>query len=78
LIRGVRDLLAYNQGQSELFEIDAQYQVCHANVVINDAQLLAMQYDMNAAKDKEGCELPGANPQHGKMLEALHAFLQAN
>jgi len=78
LIKGVRDLLAYNQGQSELFEIDAQYQVCHANVVINEAQLQAMQYDMNAAKDKEGCELPGANPQHDKMIADLHAFLQAN
>ena len=77
-IQGVQDLMAYNQGQNQFFEIPQSYDVCHADLVISESQLQDMHYDMSNLGEREPCSVPQANPLHPAMLAAAIAYLREN
>ncbi|GAB2695345.1 alpha/beta hydrolase [Aliiglaciecola aliphaticivorans] len=77
-IKGVKDLIKQNAGPSETFFIDSSYQVCHADLVVSESQLIDMQYDTSAVDASEACKVPKANPQHAEMITALVHFLNNN
>ncbi|MDO6709089.1 alpha/beta fold hydrolase [Aliiglaciecola sp. 2_MG-2023] len=77
-IRGVKDFIKQNAGQSETFFIDASYQVCHADLVVSESQLNDMQYDASKVDESESCKVPKANPKHAEMIAALIHFLNNN
>ena len=77
-ITGVRNLIAVNKNKSILFEIPLELDVCHANVVVSQTQLIEMNFDKTGLEDFQPCDVPGANPMHSEMLVALLAFMQAD
>jgi esterase/lipase len=74
-IGGVKNLLADNIGESELFTLDKQLNVCHADVVINQEQAQAMIADTSATDISVDCNGPSANPKHAEMLKAMLSFV---
>lgn len=76
LIQGVKDLMAYNQGQNRFFEIPQSEGVCHADLVVSAEQLQAMHYDMTNLGETEPCSLPQVNPVHSAMLEATVSYMR--
>lgn len=76
LIQGVKDLMAYNQGENQFFEIPQSENVCHADLVISAEQLIAMKYDMTGIEETESCSIPKANPLHAQMLKAAIRYLR--
>lgn len=76
LISGVKGLLEMNQGLSMPFFIEQDVDVCHADLVVSDAQLIDMNFDESKVEEKEPCSIPKANPQHSEMLAAAVKFLQ--
>jgi pimeloyl-ACP methyl ester carboxylesterase len=78
MFSGVEDLLAYNEGSNALFAIDEGLDVCHADLVINQQQLIDMHFDMSKVEDPRPCSIPHANPIHAEMLEAMVKFMRAH
>ncbi|MDP5131066.1 MAG: lysophospholipase [Paraglaciecola sp.] len=78
LIRGVTDLMAYNQGDNQFFDIPQTENVCHADLVISEQQLIDMNYDMNGVEPSDACSVPKANPLHPQMLQAALRYLRAH
>ena len=74
-IIGVKNLMAENKGPNTFFEISKDVDVCHADLVISDAQLLEMQYDASTLQVIEPCDVPKANPKHAEMLSSMSHFL---
>lgn len=74
-IVGVKNLMALNQGPNSFFVISQDTDVCHADLVINEAQLFDMQYDASMLEEILPCDLPKANPKHADMLRVLRQFL---
>lgn len=74
LYTGIDSLLAQNEGDNTLFAIDAQLDVCHADLVISAQQLLAMNYDKSQVKLREKCKIPQANPVYAQMQAMLLNF----
>jgi pimeloyl-ACP methyl ester carboxylesterase len=74
-IVGVENLMAVNKGPNTLFEISQKVDVCHGDVVINQAQLSDMQYDASMLEEIMPCDVPKANPKHAEMLDSLNQFL---
>jgi pimeloyl-ACP methyl ester carboxylesterase len=74
-IIGVKNLMAVNKGPNTFFEISKDVDVCHADLVISDNQLLDMQYDASMLEEILPCDVPKANPIHGEMLDTLNQFL---
>ncbi|MGY0585825.1 MAG: alpha/beta hydrolase [Paraglaciecola chathamensis] len=75
-ISGVKDLMAYNKGQNTLFLVDKKFDVCHADVVVNEAQIKQMNFDESQVTEILPCSIPSANPQHAEMLEAMSEFIR--
>lgn len=76
LYSGIEHLTGQNKGDNTLFTIPADINVCHADVVVNQQQLLDMQYDSSGVTEPENCDIPQANPQHSQMLVATLKFLE--
>ena len=76
--RGVEDLMSQNQGANSQFVVEADLDVCHADLVVSAAQLIEMNYDASQVDSSEKCKVPKANPQHAQMLAALVNFLQSH
>ena len=74
-ITGVQQLMAYNKGDNTLLALPKALDVCHADVVVNDAQIKQMDFDESQVTEILPCSVPKANPQHKKMLEALTSFV---
>jgi predicted esterase len=74
-IVGVKNLMDVNKGPNTLFEISQDMDVCHADVVLNQAQLSDMQYDASLLGEILPCGGPQANPKHAEMLDSLSQFL---
>lgn len=74
--RGVEALMAANKGENTEFLIAEEIDVCHADLVVNQADIAVMRYDESMLEGEEPCRIPQANPQHGFMLAALEAYLQ--
>jgi pimeloyl-ACP methyl ester carboxylesterase len=77
-IQGVKDLMAYNQGENSFFEIPLSENVCHADLVVSATQLQDMHYDMSNLGEPEPCSVPQANPLHPAMLAAAISYLREN
>ena len=67
--------MAYNKGDNTLLALPKALDVCHADVVVNDAQIKQMDFDESQVTEILPCSVPKANPQHKKMLEALTSFV---
>ncbi|MEP1447479.1 MAG: alpha/beta fold hydrolase [Paraglaciecola sp.] len=77
-IEGVRNLMAINQGTNTFFEIPKRVDVCHADVVINNQQIIDINYDATRLQEILPCDVPKANPKHAEMLMSLQKFLRDN
>ncbi|GAC13957.1 alpha/beta hydrolase [Aliiglaciecola lipolytica] len=77
-IQGVKNLLDLNKGENDTFFISKDYDVCHADLVVSESQLIAMKYDASQVDATEPCKVPRANPQHREMIEALVSFLKTH
>ena len=75
LIIGVKNLMAENKGANVLFAIPQNIEVCHADLVIDDQQLVDMQYDASGLDEIMPCAVPKANPEHAAMLESMRQFM---
>ncbi len=75
LISGVKNLMQHNQGANVLFVNPKEVDVCHADVVISEAQLQVMNYDDSNMLEVLPCDVPKANPQHAQMLAELQQFM---
>ena len=76
LWHGVEQLMAYNKGPNTPFIIEKELDVCHADVVINEPQLKAMEYDLARGNPEEKCSVPQANPKHAMMMQEMVTFLR--
>lgn len=74
--RGVEALLGENNGPETVFKIALSDDVCHADLVVNDTQLVEMQFDESKLEEPEKCWIPQANPKHAEMIESMMTFLQ--
>lgn len=77
-IVGVKSLLKANKGSSTLFEIPQELEVCHADLVLNEQQVLEIDDDGSLLEEILPCDVPKANPKHQEMLDALTLFLDKN
>ena len=73
-IYGIEDLLAHSDGPNTFFVIDASYDVCHADVVVDTFLLNDMRFNRKMAKPNEKCAIPEANPLFGQMMMMLDSF----
>ncbi|WJG10388.1 alpha/beta fold hydrolase [Aliiglaciecola sp. LCG003] len=74
-IRGVKELLENNKGANSTFFIEADYDVCHADLVVSDSQLIEMNYDASQVDASEPCKVPKANPRHAQMIQSMLQYL---
>lgn len=74
--RGIEDLLAANGGEGVKFILEKKLDVCHADVVVSEQQLIDMQFDASAVEEPGKCSIPKANPLHAQMLKALSEFVK--
>ena len=74
-ISGVKNLMSTNKGPNVLFELPLSDDVCHADVVVNQAQVTDMQFDASKLEEILPCAVPKANPKHAEMLNAMQQFL---
>lgn len=76
-IIGVKNLMQANKGSNTLFEVSTALDVCHADLVISENQLVEMQYDASNLEEIMPCDVPKANPKHPDMLESLEKFMRS-
>ncbi|MDU0354311.1 hypothetical protein RS130_10550 [Paraglaciecola aquimarina] len=55
-IKGVKALLAINKGDSTLFEIGEEYDLCHGDLVLDQAQYLEVKYDLPPQQIDKHCK----------------------
>jgi hypothetical protein len=67
--------MAYNKGESILFSIEKDLDVCHADLVVNNEQIQQMDFDESQVTEILPCSVPKANDMHQDMLAALQAFI---
>lgn len=72
---GVEALLQANSGIATEFLIEKSFDVCHADVVVNKAQLIEMSFDETQLQEPEKCSIPKANPLHQEMLWSMKEYL---
>lgn len=75
---GVESLMAYNKGVNSVFKISKEFDVCHADVVVNQQQVTEMAIDTSSMTEILPCSVPQANPQHAEMLQSMLQFLANN
>ncbi|NVK55712.1 MAG: alpha/beta fold hydrolase [Alteromonadaceae bacterium] len=75
-IEGVIDLLDYVDADNTFYVIDAEHQLCHADLVVNRLLLEKMNFDKRRADLSETCAVPQVNPQFFPMARALRGFVE--
>lgn len=73
---GIKQLMQANQGDNVLFTIPEDLAVCHADLVLDEGQIVDMHFDRSQVTQVLPCSVPQANPVHQKMLAESLAFLQ--
>ncbi len=73
---GIENLLTQVKGEHTRFKIDKEFDVCHADLVLNSTQIITMKFDKSRVNPSERCAVPKANPLHGVMLSVLGSFVQ--
>lgn len=77
-ISGVKNLMESNEGPNVFFEISKEHDVCHADLVINQAQFAEIEYKPTVLEEVLPCKTPSVNPLHAEMLESLLMFMATN
>lgn len=75
-IRGVEMLMEHSEGPNTFFVIDASYELCHADLVVNSSLLKKMNFNAAMANENEACAIPKANPLFSTMSLMLKSFVQ--
>lgn len=75
-IEGVENLLTFVDADNSFYVIDEQYQLCHADLVVNRLLLEKMNFDRSRADPGKTCAIPQANPQYFPMVRALRGFVE--
>lgn len=73
---GVEKLMMAIPGDHTQFKIDAEFDVCHGDLVFNSVQVLTMKFDKSKVNQSERCAVPKANPLHSAMLSVLGFFVE--
>ncbi|WP_137166125.1 alpha/beta hydrolase [Salinimonas lutimaris] len=74
-VHGVTDLLGYANGKNTLFEIDEEYDLCHADLPLNRKLVADMHFDKSQVNAQERCAVPKPNPLFRQMSMMLKAFV---
>ncbi len=72
---GIENTTKAIKGEHTVFKIDETYDVCHADLVVNQVQIVQMQFDKSQVKEHERCAVPKANPLHKQMLNTFAHYL---
>ena len=75
-IEGVIDLLSFVEADNTFYVIDAEHQLCHADLVVNRLLLEKMNFNKSRADLSETCAVPQVNPQFFPMARALRGFVE--
>ncbi len=76
MVSGIESLIEKVDGNHTFFKVDESYDVCHADVVMNQVQIVQLQFNKSEVNENERCAVPKANPQHDNMLKTLGYFMQ--
>ncbi|RDV29055.1 alpha/beta fold hydrolase [Alteromonas aestuariivivens] len=74
-IHGIEGLLEFTRGSNTVFIIDESYNLCHADLVVSEAMIRAMQFDKSRVNGIEECAVPKANPLYRQMTMMLQSFV---
>lgn len=74
-IHGVEQLIETTTAGNTFFVIDESYELCHADLVVNQVLLNTMRFNKALVKEHEACAIPEANPLFDQMALMLRAFL---
>ncbi|WP_256253753.1 carboxylesterase [Alteromonas sp. V450] len=74
-ISGVEHLLAHSNASNTFFVVDESYELCHADLVVNDKLLNAMNFNESMLTQQEDCAIPKSNPLFSTMAFMLRAFV---
>ena len=77
-IKGVKRLLEFADGTNTFFEIDKEYDLCHADLPLNRKLVADMHFKTNMVNAQERCAVPKANPLYRQMIFMLEAFVSAH
>ncbi|WP_232366272.1 alpha/beta hydrolase [Salinimonas sediminis] len=77
-IRGVKSLLTHADATNTFFEIDEEYDLCHADLPLNRKLVADMHFNTSEVNAQERCAVPKANPLYRQMVFMLQAFINAN
>lgn len=75
-IYGVENVMEHTSGSNTFFVIDASYELCHADLVVNKALLNDMNFNSAMANKNELCAIPKVNPLFSTMSLMLKSFVQ--
>ena len=77
-ISGVKSLLSHSEATNTFFEIDEEYDLCHADLPLNTRLVVDMYFKTEMVNANERCAVPKANPLYRQMIFMLNAFIDAN
>nr|WP_136250341.1 alpha/beta fold hydrolase [Ningiella ruwaisensis] len=72
---GIADLLTKVEGNHMQFKVDKEFDVCHADLVMNTTILIGLKFDRSRVNTAERCKVPKANPQFNNMMMVLSLFM---
>ena len=75
-IRGVEMVMEHSKGPNTFFVIDASYELCHADLVVNKTLLHDMKFNAQMVNKNERCAVPQANPLFSTMALMLKSYAQ--
>jgi len=74
-IHGVEQLIDTTTKGNTFFVIDESYDLCHADLVVNQILLNKMGFNKALVKEQEACAIPKANPLFDQMAMMLKTFV---
>lgn len=77
-IKGVKRLLEFADNTNTFFEIDKDYDLCHADLPLNRKLVADMHFKTSMVNPQERCAVPKPNPLYRQMVFMLNAFINAN
>ncbi|MFC3092687.1 alpha/beta fold hydrolase [Alteromonas sediminis] len=73
-IRGVENLLTFNDGTNTALYINAKYKVCHGNLMLDKAAVRKIGIKKSSLDAREPCALPQANPVFTQVANLLTTY----
>lgn len=75
-LHGVENFLAVNLAANTTFIVDERYELCHGDLLLDNAQVQAMAVTAPLDEVVDFCFVPEPNPLHKHMLAMLTHFIQ--